>query len=83
MMFSRGQPRTSFPNGLYVVFEIPSIDKTNPMMCTCEKILTILVHPGYSAEECFKRIDSHLRKVLNRKHVPIVSNFHPAMYSNV
>ncbi|KAK7490383.1 hypothetical protein BaRGS_00018362 [Batillaria attramentaria] len=28
-------------------------------------------HPSYSAEECFQRIDKHLRSMLTRRHVPV------------
>lgn len=28
-------------------------------------------HPSYSAEECFQRIDKHLRSMLTRRHVPL------------
>ncbi|XP_074640538.1 R3H domain-containing protein 4-like isoform X2 [Tubulanus polymorphus] len=29
-----------------------------------------IAHPAYSAEECFKRIDSNLKSILKRRHLP-------------
>ena len=33
----------------------------------------VLVHPGYSAEECFRRIHHNLKTVLRNRHLPLVS----------
>ena len=35
-------------------------------------VLCVTVHPGFSAEECFKRIDHNLKGLLRKRHLPLV-----------
>ena len=34
-----------------------------------------LVHPAFSADQCYKRIDQNLRRILHKKCVPMVSKW--------
>ena len=61
----------SLEDRLFYVFNLHHL--YNPKLFDWSLSSSFAVHPGFSAEKCFKRIDSGLRAMLSKRHLPKVS----------